>query len=159
MFATKRSIEFTSVSPGTICAIFACLNVSTTRSRIFGAGAPGIGISLIVASISEYRRTHLKRLEAKLSAMRDVLENPMLRFNDRCTRIICNEAVMPSISSRMAMRSSRIFLSGMVVYIKSGSVVEAKASKPVIYWVTVKAALESVLDSRDVFCCELGAIM
>jgi hypothetical protein len=47
----------------------------------------------------------------------------------------------------------------MVVYIKSGSVVDEKASKPVIYWVTVKAALESVLDSRDVFCCELGAIM
>jgi hypothetical protein len=80
MPATKLSIEFTSVSPGTICAVFACLNVSTTRSRI--SGAPGIGISLIVASISEYRRTHLKRLEAKLSAMRDVLENPTLRFND-----------------------------------------------------------------------------
>ena len=157
MPATKLSIEFTSVSPGTICAVFACLNVSTTRSRIFGA--PGIGISLIVASISEYRRTHLKRLEAKLSAMRDVLENATLRFNDRCTRIICSEAVMPSISSRIAMRSGRILLFGTVVYIKSGSVVEEKASKPVIYWVTVKAALESVLDSRDVFCCELGAIM
>ena len=157
MVATKRSIEFTSVSPGTICAIFACLNVSTTRSRIFGA--PGIGISLIVASISEYRRTHRKRLEAKLSAMRDVLENPTLRFNDRYARIICSEAVMPSISSPIAMRSGRILLFGTVVYIKSGSVIEEKASKPVIYWVTVKAALDSVLDSRDVFRCELGAIM
>jgi hypothetical protein len=57
------------------------------------------------------------------------------------------------------MRSGRILLFGTVVYIKSGSVIEEKASKPVIYWVTVKAALESVLDSRDVFCCELGAIM